>query len=47
MHAMILTVPLHRLQIVISIDYGRVAKQKKLFMTDTGLMTSILRWNID
>ena len=28
-------------------DYGRVGKQKKLFMTDTGLMTSILRWNID
>lgn len=28
-------------------DYARVGKQKKLFMTDTGLMTSILRWNIE
>ncbi len=28
-------------------DYGRVGKQKKIFMTDTGLMTSILKWNID
>lgn len=28
-------------------DYERVGKQSKLFMTDSGLMTSILRWNID
>lgn len=28
-------------------DYARVGKQKKLFMTDSGLMASILRWNID
>ena len=26
-------------------DYGRVGKQAKLFMTDCGLMASILRWN--
>ena len=26
-------------------DYGRVGKQHKLFMTDGGLMSSILRWN--
>ena len=28
-------------------DYARVGKQKKLFMTDSGLMASLLRWNID
>lgn len=28
-------------------DYERVGKQSKLFMTDSGLMASILRWNID
>lgn len=26
-------------------DYDRVGKKDKLFMTDTGLMTSILKWN--
>lgn len=26
-------------------DYGRVGRQTKLFMTDGGLMSSILRWN--
>lgn len=26
-------------------DYGRVGKQKKIFVTDSGLMASILRWN--
>jgi predicted AAA+ superfamily ATPase len=28
-------------------DYERVNKQSKYFMTDTGLMSSILRWNYD
>ncbi|CAN5371622.1 ATP-binding protein [soil metagenome] len=28
-------------------DYERVGKQNKLFMTDSGLMTSLLGWNID
>ncbi len=28
-------------------DYDRVSKQDKLFMTDTGLMTSLLKWNLD
>ncbi len=28
-------------------DYGRVGKQKKVFMTDSGLMASILGWNRD
>ncbi len=28
-------------------DYGRVGKQKKLFMTDSGLMASILGWRAD
>jgi len=28
-------------------DYGRVGKQDKLFMTDTGLMAAILRWRFD
>jgi hypothetical protein len=28
-------------------DYGRVGKQEKLFMTDCGLMASILRWHIE
>lgn len=28
-------------------DYERVGKQAKIYMTDSGLMTSILRWNID
>lgn len=28
-------------------DYARVNKQDKLFVTDTGLMSSILKWNID
>ncbi|EKE09201.1 MAG: hypothetical protein ACD_16C00208G0004 [uncultured bacterium] len=28
-------------------DYGRVGKQSKLFMTDSGLMCSILSWNKD
>ncbi len=28
-------------------DYGRVGKQKKLFMTDGGLMASILGWRLD
>ena len=28
-------------------DYGRVNKQDKLFMTDTGLMASILHWRFD
>ena len=28
-------------------DYGRVGKQSKLFMADSGLMTSLLRWKID
>src|SRR4029077_19287863 len=28
-------------------DYDRISKQDKLFMTDTGLMISILRWQFD
>lgn len=28
-------------------DYARVGKQAKLFMTDSGLMSSLLSWNID
>ncbi len=28
-------------------DYARVGKQSKLFMADSGLMTSLLRWKID
>ena len=28
-------------------DYDRINKHDKLFMTDTGLMASILNWNID
>lgn len=28
-------------------DYERVGKQAKLFMLDSGLMASLLRWNID
>lgn len=28
-------------------DYGRVGKQKKVFMTDGGLMASILGWDLD
>lgn len=28
-------------------DYARVGKQSKLFMADSGLMASLLRWNID
>ncbi|MES2614738.1 MAG: ATP-binding protein [Bdellovibrionota bacterium] len=28
-------------------DYDRVGKQDKTFMTDTGLMSSVLQWNID
>lgn len=28
-------------------DYDRVGKQSKLFMADSGLMASLLRWNID
>jgi predicted AAA+ superfamily ATPase len=28
-------------------DYARVGKQKKVFMNDSGLMASTLRWNID
>ena len=28
-------------------DYARVGKQSKLFMVDSGLMTSLLRWKID
>lgn len=28
-------------------DYDRVGKKDKLYMTDTGFMASILRWNID
>jgi hypothetical protein len=28
-------------------DYARVGKQSKLFMTDSGLMSSLLRWNMD
>lgn len=28
-------------------DYERVGKQSKLYMADSGLMTSILRWHID
>lgn len=28
-------------------DYDRVGKQSKLFMTDSGLMTSILRWRFE
>ncbi len=28
-------------------DYARVGKQSKLFMVDSGLMTSLLRWKMD
>lgn len=28
-------------------DYGRVGKQSKLFLVDSGLMASLLRWQID
>jgi predicted AAA+ superfamily ATPase len=28
-------------------DYARVGKQSKLFMADSGLMSSLLGWNID
>lgn len=28
-------------------DYDRIGKQAKLFMADSGLMTSLLSWNID
>lgn len=28
-------------------DYDRVGKQEKLFLTDTGMMTAILRWSFD
>jgi uncharacterized protein len=28
-------------------DYARVGRQSKLFMADSGLMTSLLRWKID
>ena len=28
-------------------DYARVGKQAKLFMADSGLMSSILSWNVD
>jgi predicted AAA+ superfamily ATPase len=28
-------------------DYARVGKQSKLFMADSGLMASLLRWNMD
>lgn len=31
----------------IKTDYDRVGKQDKLFMTDSGLMASLLNWNID
>lgn len=31
----------------IKTDYDRVGKHDKIFMTDTGLMSSILRWNIE
>jgi hypothetical protein len=36
-----------RVQPWTSTDYGRVGKHAKLFMTDCGLMASILRWNIE
>jgi len=28
-------------------DYARVGKQSKLFMADSGLMASLLKWNLD
>jgi hypothetical protein len=28
-------------------DYARVGKQSKIFMADSGLMSSLLRWNMD
>lgn len=28
-------------------DYGRVGKKEKIFMADTGLMSSILKWDIE
>ena len=28
-------------------DYGRVGKRRKIFMTDSGLVFSLLRWSID
>ena len=28
-------------------DYGRAGKRKKIFMTDSGLISSMLRWRID
>ena len=36
---------IERVQPWANTDYGRVGKQAKLFMTDCGLMASILRWN--
>jgi uncharacterized protein len=36
-----------RVQPWTSTDYDRVGKHAKLFMTDCGLMASILRWNIE
>lgn len=28
-------------------DYGRTGKRKKIFMTDSGLLSSMLRWHVD
>ena len=28
-------------------DYGRIGKQEKIFMTDSGMMTAILKWRFD
>ncbi len=28
-------------------DYGRVGKRRKIFMTDSGLIFSVLRWSVD
>ena len=36
---------IERVQPWTNTDYGRVGKQAKLFITDCGLMASILRWN--
>lgn len=38
---------LERVQAWTKTDYGRVGKQKKIFMTDSGLMSSILGWRLD
>ena len=38
---------IERIRPWIRTDYERVGKQSKLFMTDSGLMTSILGWNLD